>query len=217
MTDVTKDERALLVVANLHNGGVPKYRLLYQWFDANAIVLAWFLMRDHYRQIEVLTGTDATSINFVDKIQALAQGPQTKALDVFLVLHGVKGALHFDDGLMASADLKTQLQATNLKHRLRLLYSTACHGATHAGDFVEAGFRVASGAKGVNANGPVDYPTQLHEWGEEKRYSAVVNAANNRLGILTHDTIARALGFPNVDSKKIIAGKKYTSITSEAI
>jgi hypothetical protein len=175
------------------------------------------LMRAHYRRIETLTGANVTSSSFVDRIQILAQDPQTKALDVFLVLHGSKGVLHFDDGPIASSDLRTRIQAADLKHRLRLLYSTACYGATHADDFIEAGFRVVSGAKGVNANGPVDYPTQLHEWGEDKRYSAVVNAGNNRLGIWTHDAIARALGFDDVDSEKIVRGKKYTRITSEAI
>jgi hypothetical protein len=157
-----------------------------------------------------------TSAVFIERIRKLALDPLTKALDVYLILHGSPGALYFDDGLIASSDLRSQLQAANLKHRLRLMYSTACYGATHARDFVEAGFRVASGAKGVNANGPVDYPIQLHEWGRNKRYQAVVNAGNQRLGIWTHDAMARALGFDDVNSEKIIEGKSYTCITSEA-
>jgi hypothetical protein len=163
-----------------------------------------------------LTGSKATSNGFLDSIQALAQDPQTRAVDVFLVLHGLEGKLHFDDGFITSAGLKTRLQDLDLAHRLRLLYSTACYGASHAGDFVEAGFRVASGALGINANGPVDYPVQLHEWGDNKRYQTAVNAGNNRLGIWTHDAVARALGFGNVNSEKIVVGRKYTRITSEA-
>jgi hypothetical protein len=217
MSDVIKDERVLLVAANLSNGGDPRFQLLYQWLDANAISLAWVLMRAHYRRIHILSGTDVTSSSFVDSIHSLAHDPQTRALDVFLVLHGSKGKLYFDDGPVTSSDLAARLQAANLKQRLRLLYSTACYGATHAGDFVEAGFRVASGAIGVNANGPVDYPIQLHEWGHNKRYKAVVNAGNQRLGIWTHDAMARALGFDDVNSEKIIEGKTYTRITSEAI
>jgi hypothetical protein len=217
MSTVVKDERVLLVVANLSDAGDPRFQLLYQWLDANALGLAWVLMRTHYRQIEALTGSDVTSVAFVDRIQELALDPRTRVLDVFLVLHGSEGALHFDDGVISSRDLKTRLQAMNLKHRLRLLYSTACYGATHAEDFVEAGFRVASGAKGINANGPVDYPVQLHEWGRNRRYKAVVNAGNQRLGIWTHDAMARALGFDDVNSEKIIKGKNYTSITSEAV
>lgn len=217
MSDVAKDERVLLVVANLSDAGDPRFQLLYQWLDANALSLAWVLMRAHYRRIEALTGSNVTSVAFIDRIKELALDPQTKVLDVFLVLHGSEGALHFDDGVIASRVLKARLQAANLKHQLRLLYSTACYGATHADDFVEAGFRVVSGAKGINANGPVDYPVQLHEWGRNKRYQAVVNAGNQRLGIWTHDAIARALGFEDVNSEKIIAGKNYTRITSEAL
>jgi len=217
MSDVEKGERDLFVVANLSDGGDPRFQLLYQWLDTNAVSLAWVLMRAHYRRIEALTGSNVTSSAFVDRISELALDPQIQALDVFLILHGSKGRLHFDDGTIASSELKTQLQAANLQHRLRLLYSTACYGATHAEDFVNAGFRVASGAIGVNTNGPVDYPIQLHEWSQNKRYKTVVNAGNQRLGIWTHDAMGRALGFPDANSEKIIKGKNYTSITSEAI
>jgi hypothetical protein len=217
MGDVVKDERALFVVANLASRGDPRYQLLYQWLDANAVGLAWLLMRPHYGHIHALTGSQVTRSNFVDKIQALAREPQTKALDLFLVMHGSKAVLHFEDGAVSTADLKTQLQDADLKNRLRLLYSTACYGATHANDFVEAGFRVVSGALGVNANGPYDYPAQLYHWSRGERYKSAVDAGNRRLGILTHDAIARAAGFDDVNSEKIIEGKKYTRITSEAM
>lgn len=217
MADVVKDERALLVVANLASHGDPRYQLIYQWLDANAVGVAWLSMRPHYGRIHVLTGPQVTRSHFVDTIQALAQDPQIKALDVFLVMHGSKARLHFEDGAVSTADLKTQLQVADLKNRLRLLYSTACYGATHADDFVGAGFRVVSGALGVNANGPYDYPAQLVHWGRGQRYKTAVNAGNRRLGILTHDAVARAAGFDDVNSEKIIAGKKYTRITSEAV
>ena len=144
------------------------------------------------------------------------QDPQTKVLDVFLNLHGSPGTLHFDDGSITSSDLKSQLQAANLKHRLRLLYSTACYGATHAPDFVGAGFRVASGAVGVNANQLYDYPLQLYHWGTYKTYQSAVKAGNNPALMTIQDNLARAF-FDDVNSEKIIEGKKNTRITSEAI
>ena len=213
---VSKDERALLVVANLSDGGDARFQWLYQWLDENAVNVAKVLMKRHYRHIDTLSGSSVTSFGFVDRIVSLAQDPDTKVLDVLLNLHGSRGILHFDDGPITSSELGNQLRAADLKHQLRLLYSTACYGATHARDFVKAGFRTASGAVGVNANGTYDYPTQLFHWGMGGTYKSVVKAGNHRVGIVTHDTIARAFGFDDVNSEKIIEGKKFTRITSEA-
>jgi len=214
---VSKDERALLVVVNFSTGGEPRFQWLYEWMDANAVVVAELMMKPHYRHIDTLTGDNVTSSNFVNRIISLAQDPQTKVLDVFLNLHGSPGTLHFDDGSITSSDLKSQLQAANLKNRLRLLYSTACYGANHAPDFVGAGFRVASGAVGVNANQVYDYPLQLYHWGTYKTYESAVKAGNNPALMKMQDTLARAFFGDDVNSEKIIEGKKHTRISSEAI
>jgi hypothetical protein len=217
MSVINKEERALLVVANLSNGGDPRLQKLYEWFDANAINVAELILDDEYHHIDTLTGNHVTKANFINRIIANAQDPQIKALDVVLVLHGPEGRLFFDDGGVRSSDLKDDIGAANLKHRLRLLYSTACYAASHAQDFVDAGFRTASGALKVCANGPYDYPAQLYNWKEGKTYKSTVKTGNNPLWMTIHDKIAEALGFDDVDSEKIIKGKKYTRITTEAL
>ena len=217
MSTISKDKRVLLVVVNLSTGGDPKLQKLYEWLDANAVQVAKWLMQDHYRQIEVLSGNTVTSTNFLTKISDLALASQTEALDVFLCLHGLSNALYFDDGPVTSLHLGNQLKTANLNHRLRLLYSTACYGANHAPDFVRGGFRVASGAKAICANGMYDYPAQLHSWGMGNTYQAAVKAGNNPLGIDISDGVVRLLGFNNVNSEKIVVGKRLTRITSEAI
>ena len=217
MPDVSKEERVLLVVANLTTHGKPEFEWLYEWLDQNTVRVANWLMGPRYRHIDTLINDEATKSGFVNRIIGLAQDPQTKALDVFLSLHGNPGTLYFHDGEVETGELKSQLQAADLKHRLRLLYSTACHGITHADDFVKAGFRVASGAKQVNANGPYDYPTQLRHWGRGDTYRAAVRAGNDPIFLAVHDRIAEfIMGFENVDSEKVIVGRKLTRITSEA-
>jgi hypothetical protein len=174
-------------------------------------------MAPSYWQIQTLTGAQATRSNFVEKIIRLAQEPQTRVLDVFLSLHGLRGVLYFEDGPVASSAVGEELRQAGLEHRLRLLYSTACYGASHAADFVKAGFRVASGAMALNANGPYDFPTQLLHWRAGETYRLAVRRANNRVFLETHDAIARGLGFGDVNSEKAIEGKKLTRITSEAM
>jgi hypothetical protein len=173
-------------------------------------------LAQHYREIGTLSGDDVTSSNFVDRVVSLARLSDMRAVDVFLVVHGLPGQLLFDDGLFTSAEIGSRLRAAQLPDRLRLLYSTACYGATHAKDFVAAGFRTASGALGVNANGPYDYPAQLHHWGLGDTYRAVVKAGNNAIGTATFDGLARHLGFQDVNSEKIIEGRVLTRITTAA-
>jgi hypothetical protein len=216
MADVTTDERTLLVVANLSTWGEPKLQWLYEWLDRNAVSVARLMLEPHYREIHTLTGAETTRSSFVNEIARLAQEPQTKALDVFLSLHGLEGLLYFEDGPAKSSAVGEVLGQADLRHRLRLLYSTACYGATHAPDFVKAGFRVASGAMALNANGPYDFPTQLLHWRKGETYRLAVKRANNRVFIDTHDAIARGLGFDPVNSEKVIEGKKLTRIRSEA-
>ncbi len=217
MSIVSKEERTLLVVANLTKWADARFQWLYEWLDQNAINVAKVLMGLHYRQIDTLTGPDATGANFVNRIISLAQDPQTKVLDVFLHLHGLEDELFFEEGPIATSELKDQLKAAALKDRLRLLYSTACYGASHASDFVKAGFRVASGAKGINANGPYDYPAQLFSWGLGQTYRMTVKAGSHPIFLASLDGLAKAFGFDDMDSHKVIEGKVLTRITSEAV
>jgi hypothetical protein len=213
MVDLTKDERALLVVANLTTYGDPRFQWLYQWLDGNAIQVAKLLLEPNYRLIATLTGPEATKANFVDRIVALAQDAQNKVLDVFIHLHGLPGELYFVEGPVKSVDLGAEIKSANLLP-LRLLYSTACYGASHAPDFIKAGFRVASGAIATCANGPYDYPAQLLTWRKGETYRQAVKAGNHPVFLMTHDAIARAFGFDDVNSEKLIEGKKLTRITS---
>lgn len=214
---VEKDKRVLFVAANLTTHGLDRFGPLYEWLDRHATTVAKMLMKEHYRHIETLTGDELTKDAFLNRLVELAEDPQTLAVDVVLSLHGWPQDLYFHDGSYLVASLCEELKAKKLKHRLRLLYSTACFGANHAPHFVEAGFRVASGAKATNANGPYDYPTQLDGWRRGKTYWSTVKRANNPIFIAMHDAIARELmGFDDANSFKEIAGRVYTHIYTPA-
>ena len=189
---------------------------LYKWLDANAVMITKLLLRKDYHKIHDLSKRKATFANFINHIETIARKPEVRALDVIIVLHGQRDKLHFSDGNVSSSTIKKKLEAEDLSHRLRLLYSTACYGATHAQDFVDAGFRTASGAEGICANGPYDLPAQLYCWKENNTYKSVVKAGNNEIALKSHDLFAKGLGFRNVNSHKIVMGKKFTRITSLA-
>lgn len=212
---ITRDDRVMLLVSNV-SGTAKKYELLYRWLDDNAISIGKDLTEDAYRKVSILKGDQVTREAFVTRVRILAKSVGTQALDVFLNLHGLKDGLKFADGNVKIADLAHEIGELGLEHRLRLLYSTCCWGARHAPYFVDAGFKTASGAVGINSNGPFDFPTQLSGWTSERTYDSVVRSANNAFMREIHDRLAVLMGFDEVDSTKEIYGVKSLRITSPA-
>jgi hypothetical protein len=212
---VEKSNRDLLVVASLVTNGDPRYAWLYQFLNASAITLAQMALGMQYRQISVLSGPNATRANFTGKIQSLSSLSSVQALDVMLHLHGSRGTLWFADGSRSSSAVRTALgNGTNPK--LRLLYSTACYGGSHAADFIGAGFKVVNGARAVNANASYEYPVILGQWATGHTFSEAQTLGNDPTMRAIHDAAARAVGFTDVDSFKIVRGYGSTRISSSA-
>jgi hypothetical protein len=220
VTMVRRKDRVLLVIANLTTHGRTDLRWLYRLLELAAIYVARLMLGLAYRRVYALTGDRASAETFVSALATLAADPQTRAVDVLLHLHGEHQILWFADRAVYLDQLQAliagQLPELGLRGRLRLLYSTACYGAEHAVAFVDSGFRVASGAIAVNANGPWDYPVQLLFWGLGVPYRTALSAGNNRLIARIHDWVARKLRFEDVNSIKTAAGDGATRITSPA-
>jgi hypothetical protein len=214
---VEKQNRKLLIVSNLTTFGDPKLVWLYQFLDGSSVTLAQTMMAPHYASIYALTGSNATSSKFVNNAATIAGQASTKALDVFIHLHGSPGTLWFVGGEKSSSSLKNELIAKNIKDKLRLLYSTACFGSSHAQDFVGAGFNAASGSVGVNANSAYEYPVIMTQLGLGNRFSDAILAGNNQAFRTMHDNLARMQGFTNVDSYKIIRGNSAVRLSSSAL
>jgi hypothetical protein len=214
---VGKNERDLLVVSYLFTGGNQKLPWLYRWLEDNAVDLARVMLSSHYRKFATLEGDEVTSANFIDRITSLASDEQLQALDVFLHLHGLPGELVFRDGAMSISKISEKLQAANLK-KLRVLFSTACYGKTHATGFIQAGFRVASGAEDVNANAVIEYPVFMDAWRNEKTFKSAVYRAPNALTVAQDNLAELILGdtLGAINSFKQIMGRSYTRITTLA-
>jgi hypothetical protein len=216
MSGVRKNDRELLVVVNLVDFGIKKWEWLYHWLDTSAVPTTNILLGAHYKKITFLEKSKASCEEFLKKMSAICAKKHVKALDVILHLHGAKQKLWFADGSIKTDKLSDQIKALNLRDRLRLLYSVACYGSSHAQDFVDAGFRTASGAIGVNTNSDYNYPAVLSKWTSNGRYKDAVELGNNPLMVASHDAVAKKMGFRDANSKKVINGMKYLQITSPA-
>jgi hypothetical protein len=133
-----------------------------------------------------------------------------------LHLQGEDDALWFKEGRVDMGTLQNQIKQLNIDSKLRMVYSTACFGITHADNFVKAGFAAASGSKKVNANSPAEYPMFLSLWVAGFKFSDCINMAENRGVSIVTDAALNALfqDLGGVNSDKHIKGVGNITIDS---
>ncbi len=213
---MTNNHRALLIISDLSSGSNINnaFKSLYKFLENSGIILADVLGLLYGEKI-TLRGSNATSTKFVNSLNDLARSP-VKEVDVLLHLHGLNNKLIFHNKESLNTDtLRDRIAALNIGNRLRMLYSTSCFGASHAKDFVDAGFTCASGSRCINANSPIEYPVFLSMWAAGIKFADCINSAENLTASAALDALARG-SFPNkcVDSNKDIFGKGHTTINS---
>ncbi len=214
---VSKEQRVLLVTANL-SSNVSKYKSLYKFMDAQAVSLAQSKMGSKYRRIYVLSGARATRSEFVRSLSVLAGSVDNQAIDALIHLHGGEGRLYFADGGVNTSSLSVEIDHEGLDGKARALYSSACYGSTHAQDFLNAGFLVASGARRVNASSAYEYPKFLGEFGSGSTFASSVSRADHSVARESADWIAEyILGFSNVNSRKVVSGVGSVTVSSDPI
>jgi len=218
---VTKNRRALVAIINVQDHVPQNVRWLYQFIDASGAV-ASDLLALNYGRYEKLYGGNATQVRFLNVLENLGNDASIKAIDVLVMLHGLDGKLVFVDDTYQTPELSAKIKELNLSDKLRLLYSTACYGFSHTGDFVNAGFSAAVGAKKVNANAAAEVPVLFTMWANGSRLRDSVAAGESPITRLPLDEAARWFGKINkvswrdeVNSDKVIIGNDSITITSD--
>lgn len=218
---VTKGKRALLSIINVQDNVAQNVRWLYQFIDASGTIASDLLARS-YGQYRKLVGGNATRAGFLNAIDNLGKDNTVEAIDVLVMIHGLDKKLVFVDETCDTRALSADIGDLNLKHKLRLLYSTACYGLSHADDFINAGFSAAVGAKKVNANAATEVPVLFTMWARGDRLRDAVAAGETPITRLPADAAARWFGRINrtswrdeVNSDKEIAGDVELTINSK--
>jgi hypothetical protein len=210
---VAKEQRQLVVVSDLTTFA-PGYLWLYKLIEANAVGMAQTKLGGDYAKINVMAVENATLANFHAGLAALAADPATSAIDVYVSLHGAPGAMWFHDGPHGSAEVRDALKThSGMSEKLRALYSTACFGDSHADDWLAAGFRTASGSKGVNANSAYEYPAMMDSWKAGDSFGDAVAKGDDPVEQRIWDGIAaNQMHFDGVDSTKVVHGDASVTI-----
>lgn len=202
-------ERALVVLSEITNHS-SKHMALYGFVEKSGIALA-LSQRLHYRKFVVLSGANADADDFCETLAALGSKRKIDAIDVLMHMHGKPNRMMFNKP-MKSDVLQREIAGLRLGHKLRMFYTTACFGATHAKDMVQAGFSCGSGAVGVNANAATEYPEFLRRWISHDEFGDCIRKSYNRRLTRVFERKARKMDWDDVDSRKRIFGDENTTI-----
>lgn len=232
---VGPQNRALIIVDEIDTGVIPELKPLYTSLENLTIQLPHMpILINAYHEIHTLRDGDATLTRFRQVARQLAMRSDIHAIDVFMVLHGSPGALSWKDGIVHMDDMLAymtevhnvaeQVIVSHMKKKFRLLYNTACFGATHRADFLRMGFDATDGAIGVNANSEVEYPSFLPLWTSGLvSFAEALAPTNNDAALAAADGPLVATGMlmnnflKKVNSRKLLSGETNVHITTPAL
>jgi len=218
VSTVGRDRRAVVVALRLSDGGVAKLKWLYRGLETGGAHEARQILAPGYRVVEVLGGADVTAASLVGSISRLAADDEVDVVDVVLVIHGLSGRMQFSrDEVRTAASVGDDLKASGASPKLRLLYSSACYGATHAAPLLGAGFTTVIGAEQKNTTGLSEFRRLLHAWVAGTPAGEAMAGADKPVPRWFWDTVARVAGrMRKVNSHKQLAGDPAITITSPA-
>jgi len=220
VVSISKEQRdAVLFVANLASPNTPSYeQSFYEFVTFAAESLGRSFLVPNYRAVHVVKGKDATLAALTAKLNAAASNQAVKAVDLIFVTHGLNEKVEFADTIRSIEDVKQAILAalsTSDRAKLRVVFSTACFGATHRDGWLASGFKAASGSKGVYADSGTSFPAFLTVWSTGQSFSTAVKAANDSDPLRLQDkeavSVMKSFGTPDkfvndVDSVRVLKG-----------
>jgi hypothetical protein len=180
------DSKALVVVIDLAEQA-SGHKIMYKSETSVAVKAIKRLTKGHYDHVIIHHRFEATRANFLQSLEMLFSDPTVTTIDTIVYLHGKNGSyvngpsvcFVGENPCVNVKDLAMQISLhPEAKNKLRFLYSDACWGRFHLDSWLLAGFKVASGSIGVDANQSVDLRRFLKHWMVGKTFSEAISFAN---------------------------------------
>lgn len=216
---ISKEQRALIVVSQLTNGIPADQQWLYRFIEAAGHSVAEITLKDDYASYVQLLDENATTDNLIASLSELGAKAEIQAIDLLVLLHGSKDSLEFHNGSWFTPSMAATLSGLGISPKLRLVYSTACYGATHNDDFLQAGFKTAIGALKVNTNSAFELPMLLNLWALGKTVKEALRLGDKPATRKLSDEAAKAFGrlsnlpwVKEVNSQKLLSGNAELTI-----
>ncbi|PIP89779.1 MAG: hypothetical protein COW01_07915 [Bdellovibrionales bacterium CG12_big_fil_rev_8_21_14_0_65_38_15] len=201
--------RALVVVIDLAEQA-SKHKILYRLETNRANKRIIKYLSKSYSKIIILDKKEATKNNFLNSLKELALDKNIETIDSIVYLHGKNDKYTTGPSICFVQDLlctniyslaKQILAIPNLQHKLRALYSDACWGEQHLNGWLESGFKVAAGSRGVDSNHSTDLKRFMKKWSKGASFSEAIDHANNTFFTKISDRL-----ISDADSTKEILG-----------
>lgn len=174
-------ERELVQVIHLAEDAAVDVRPLYQFIEESTQTLTTTLLANSYARVTFLKGSRASLAGFVHALKLSTDRPGIEAVDVLFTTHGHTNQVVFEDGRYSEGvvlDALIQGLPPEGRAKLRVLFSTACFGASHRDMWRDAGFTEVAGAVGIYADAAVSYPAFLTAWAAGLTFAQAVDLAN---------------------------------------
>ena len=220
-TPVSKAQRELVIVSPDLSQGDAIERGLYDVIEWGGVGLATGTLGVRYNIVHILKDGAATRGGFVSKLDDITAKTNNRAVDVIFVTHGLNANVLFSNGEFTMASVRDRILAnltTAQRAKLRMLFSTACFGASHRLAWRAAGFKTVSGSREVYADSAASYQPFLTSWLAGGTFAVGVAAANAAGATSPWDALASgwllAKGsqfWDDVDSFRLTSGT--TSLT----
>ena len=181
-TSVSKSQRELVILSTDLSQGGPIERALYDVVEMGGTGLGVTALGTRYNAVHLLQGAGASQANFVTRLDQITARPGVRAVDVIFMTHGLTDNVVFaTGGIVAVATVRSMIVA-NLtmaqRAKLRMVFSTACFGASHRSAWRDSGFKIVSGSREIYADSAASYPAFLSTWTVGGSFSAAIVAAN---------------------------------------
>ena len=234
---VSKSERDLILVAHLDMSDDTEsefWNKVYTFIESQGIRTAKKHLDAQYRKVHVIQtktkdkNTKATRDDVIKLLSKVTGRKGTKAVDVIWMTHGhPKGKISlqkpsgggntkFSVGEQLAPKIKSAIGKTG-QQKLRVLYSTACFGASAIEGWRSVGFKVVSGGRKVYTDSASSQPKFLKAWKKGKSFKNAVANANRAQKVDFWDkllALSKRYKKDDLDSYRELKGKGCIAIDS---
>lgn len=178
---VSKAQREVVVFSPGLAQGDALESAFYDFVELNAIAIATATLGTRYNVVHIVRGAAATRGGLASKLNEIASKTTVRAVDLVFVTHGLDNEVSLADGLWTIGQVRDRIRAVLSvadRTKLRMVFSTACFGASHRTGWREAGFKTVSGSRQVYADSAASYLPFLGAWAVGGTFGASVTAAN---------------------------------------
>jgi hypothetical protein len=192
---------AVVFVSDLSAGFTGAEVTFYQAVEHAAYLAAVTILSPVYAHVYQVEGAQATLVALRNALNAATGTSSTTAVDLIFVTHGLNNNVVFAGNTSVPIstvrnDLTSHLSIAQ-RQKLRVVFSTACFGATHRTGWIQAGFKAASGALGVYSDSASSYVPFLTTWALGQSFSSAVTVANLADAFHVWDGLANATFLAN--------------------